>query len=303
MPQPIPDAFSTMILDREGERAREWVETLPATVDGLFQKWGLAPDGPPLYGMCSVVLPVRTADGGRGALKVGRIDDETRAEPLALGAWSGRGAVEVLRLDEATGAMLLERLDERRVLLDVPIDRALDIAAELLRGLRVPAVPGLRRASATAARWVGEFPDDWHRLGGPCPRSLITRAVELCAELAEPPAEPSILHGDLHYANILGRGADGWAVIDPKPLAGDPAYEVVPLLRNRWSEIRDGGPGGAAVERRMRRFAERAAIDPATAYEWCLVRSVDDAMWFQENGYADRAAISWDIAGTMAARL
>lgn len=301
MPQRIPDDFSAMVLDREGERAREWVEALPATVDGLLDAWELAPDGPPMYGMCSVVLPVRTADGQPGALKVGWIDDETRAEPLALRAWSGRGAVEVLRVEEDTGAMLLERLDEHRVLLDVPIDRALDIAARILRGLRVPPVPGLRRASATAARWGTEFPDDWRRLAEPCPRSLLASAVDLCAKLAEPPAEPSILHGDLHYANILGRGADGWAAIDPKPLAGDPAYEVVPLLRNRWSEIR--GPGGTAVERRMRRFAEPAGIDPETAYEWCLVRSVDDALWFQENGYADRAAVSWDIAGSMSAFL
>ncbi|MCI4066792.1 aminoglycoside phosphotransferase family protein [Micromonospora sp. R77] len=288
-----------MIVEREGEPGRTWIDQLPATVAGLLEKWELHQDGPPLYGMCAVVLRVRTANGGRGALKVGWIDDETRAESLALQTWAGRGAVSVLRSDEASGAMLLERLDEQRTLHDVPIEQALDIAAAILKDLRVPAVAGLRSTSDTAARWSGEFLEDWERLGRPCDEALLTSAVQLCKELSVPPAEPSLLHGDFHYANILGRGEDGWAAIDPKPQSGDPAYEVVPLLRNRWSEIRGGDATNATVERRMERFAEVAVLDLATTYKWCLVRSVDDALWFQENGYADLAEISWDIARSM----
>lgn len=292
-----------MILSREGEQARQWVETLPTTVEGLVEEWGLRQDGSPMYGMCAVVLPVRTPSGEQGALKVGFVDSETRAEPLALRAWDGRGAVRLLRSEDSTGAMLLERLDEQRVLLDVPIQRALDIAAGILGALRAPAVPGLRQASDTAARWETEFPEDWERLGKPCSRVLLLSAVELCTQLAVPPSEPSILHGDFHYANILGRGADGWAAIDPKPLAGDPTYEVVPLLRNRWEEIRGGESGNATVERLMRRFADMAQLDLEVTCQWALVRSVDDALWFQENDYPDRAKISWDIAESMSACL
>lgn len=295
----ISDEFAGMIIAREGEAAREWVEQLPSTVDSLLREWELTQDAQPLYGMCAVVLGVRTANGGPGALKVGWIDVETRAEPSALRAWGGRGAALLLREDGASGAMLLERLDERRVLLDVPIEQALDIAAAILGSLRVPAVQGLRVTSDTAGRWSKEFPEDWQRLGEPCSESLVTSAVQVCRELAVPPPELSTLHGDFHYANILGRGAHDWAAIDPKPLNGDPAYEVVPLLRNRWPEIRGDDPSSATVERRMRRFAELAALDLAATYKWCLVRSVDDAMWFQENGYADRAHISWDIAELM----
>ena len=89
-----------------------------------------------MYGMCAVVLPVHCEDGKRGALKVSWLDDETRLESVALRTWGGHGAVSVLRTDEMVGTMLLERLDERRVLLDVPIQEALDTAAYLLRELR-----------------------------------------------------------------------------------------------------------------------------------------------------------------------
>lgn len=295
----ISTDFSTMILGREGEAARGWLEALPRTVEDLLDRWHLRPEGPPIYGMCAVVLPVRREDGQCGALKVGWLDDETRLEPVALRAWGGHGAVSVLCTDEGLGAMLLERLDERRVLLDVPIQEALDTAADLLRELRVPAPAGLRSVGGIAARWGTEFLKDWQRLGKPCPERLVSAAVDACAELAVLPSEPWLLHGDFHYANILGRGKDEWAAIDPKPLKGDPAYEVVPLLRNRWSEIQGGDETNATVQQRVERFADKAELAPLTMRWWCLVRSVDDAMWFQEKGYKARAEISWDIARTM----
>ena len=154
-----------------------------------------------------------------------------------------------------------------------------------------------------AARWGAEFLEEWRRLGKPCPEGLVSSAVDVCAELAVLPSESSLLHGDFHYANILGRGKDAWAAIDPKPLKGDPAYEVVPLLRNRWSEIRGGDETNTTVQQRMERFAEMAELEPMTVRRWCLVRSVDDAMWFQEHGYEARAEISWDIAKAMLADL
>ena len=292
-----------MILRREGETAREWLKTLPYTVGGLLDRWHLRQEGPPMYGMCAVVLPVHCEDGKRGALKVTWVDEETRLESVALCTWGGHGAVSVLRTDEVAGAMLLERLDERRVLLDVPIQEALDTAAGLLRKLRVPAPAELRSVGDIAARWGTEFLEDWRRLGEPCPEKLISSAVDVCAELAVPPSESSLLHGDFHYANILGRGKDAWAAIDPKPLKGDPAYEVVPLLRNRWSEIRGGDETNATVRQRVERFAGMAELEPMTVRRWCLVRSVDDAMWFQEHGYEARAEISWDIAKAMLADL
>ncbi|HEY0189310.1 MAG TPA: aminoglycoside phosphotransferase family protein [Cellulomonas sp.] len=296
---PTSPEFSAMIAAREGAAGVEWLSRLPGTVDTLLQTWELHPQGPTLYGTCAVVVPVRTADGGQAALKVGLIDDETRGEPAALRAWAGNGAVRLLRADEPHGALLLERLDERRTPLHLPVQQALDVATDLVAELRAPAVAGLRLASDTAGRWSTELFDDWQRLGRPCGEPLLRSALEVCQELSVPVAEPSIVHGDLHDANILGRGPDGWAAIDPKPLAGDPASEVVPLLRNRWSQIRGDDPTDASVGRRVRRFAERAGLDLDAAYRWCLVRSVDDALWFQDTGQPERAEISWDMARCM----
>ena len=47
----------------------------------------------------------------------------------------------------------------------------------------------------------------------------------------------TMIHGDLHYENVLAADREPWLVIDPKPTNGDPHYEVAPLLWNRWEEL------------------------------------------------------------------
>ena len=45
-------------------------------------------------------------------------------------------------------------------------------------------------------------------------------------------ATPVLLHGDLRPGTVRGVGR-GWAAVAPRPVTGDPAYEVAAVLR-RW---------------------------------------------------------------------
>ena len=92
---------------------------------------------------------------------------------------------------------------------------------------------------------VGEtIPADWEASGRPYPRRLVELAVDACRSLAAD--EPCVLHQDFHGGNVL-RAGDGWLVIDPKPLVGDPAFDAASLLRDRRWLL-----GGAEDERRIR---------------------------------------------------
>src|SRR3954471_14478903 len=104
----LPDGVLDMA--HRDERWAGWVDTLPATAQGLLEEWQLALDGPPQHGFCSLVLPVRTSGGGPAMLKVGFPEEESEHEHLALRRWAGRGAVQLLRADPHRWAMLLERL-------------------------------------------------------------------------------------------------------------------------------------------------------------------------------------------------
>jgi streptomycin 6-kinase len=92
-----------------------------------------------------------------------------------------------------------------------------------------------------------------------------------------------IVHGDLHYMNVLAAPSDvvaergEWLAIDPKPMSGDPHYEIAPMLWNRWDElagdVRDG------LRRRFLTLVDHAGLDEARARNWVVVRMVLNANW------------------------
>ena len=49
-----------------------------------------------------------------------------------------------------------------------------------------------------------------------------------------------MIHGDLHYENVMAADREPWLAIDPKPMSGDPHYELAPMLWNRFEELATG---------------------------------------------------------------
>jgi streptomycin 6-kinase len=73
-------------------------------------------------------------------------------------------------------------------------------------------------------------------------------------------------------------------VIDPKPLAGDPGFELLPALRNRWSDVLAANDIARAVRRRFDLMTDIAAIDRARAAHWTFARLLQNALWDIESG-------------------
>jgi len=80
-------------------------------------------------------------------------------------------------------------------------------------------------------------------------------------------ATRSVIHGDLHYENVLAADREPWLVIDPKPINGDPHYEVASMLWNRWGELAGNIRGG--VRRRLQTVVSAADLNPDRARAWC----------------------------------
>src|SRR5690606_26934517 len=129
--------------------ARAWLAGLPRTGGGLLERWDLRPDGPTAYGMASIVLPVRRADGPPAAPQPQRPRGETPAAAIGLRTGRGGGLGRLLGSDEESGGRLRERLDASRPRSAVAADgAAVQILAELLARLTsVPAPAGLRSLS------------------------------------------------------------------------------------------------------------------------------------------------------------
>lgn len=265
----------------------DWVRRLPAIAVDMLARWRLRPDGRPMHGHCSLVLPVRTADGAAAVLKISFPDDESEHEHVVLRRWAGAGAVRLLSADPHRRAMLLERLHGADLTGLTDVD-ACRVVAGLYRRIHVPAMPPLRTLGSYLRRWNADLAA--LPRGAPIPRRLVEQAAALGADLAAESATSSrVIHCDLHYANVLAADREPWLAIDPKPVNGDPHYEIAPMLWNRWEEL--GGDVREGVRRRFHTLVDAAGFDEDRARAWVVVRMVHNAMWALQDG--PRADPGW----------
>jgi streptomycin 6-kinase len=278
----VPVALRASHAKYFGNATTAWIRSLPDQVSRWRQEWQLRLDGTPQSGVVALVVPVLRADGTPAVLKLQPVDDETRGEPIALACWGGDGAVRLLERDPATGSMLLERLDATRSLASMPEARAISMIAGLLRHLnRLPAPPTLRRLDDIANRIVADASAVVARAVDAEERSLLAICIARLAELITEPVAGRLLHWDLHYDNVLARPGDGevWVAIDPKPLAGDPGFELLPALWNRWAEVTATGDIRRALLRRFDLMIEVQGLDGERAAVWTLARVLQNAVW------------------------
>jgi streptomycin 6-kinase len=241
-------------------------DNLAAATQSQLDQWNLHPDGEPHRGSGSMVVPVRTSDGAQAVLKIGFADAPSEHEHLVLRRWAGNGAVRLLRADPRRRALLLERLGPRNLTALPDVD-ACEIVGRLYHRIHVPAMPQLPTLATYLERWASDF--EALPRSAPIPHRLVEQAIVLCRQLAEERAD-TVVHGDLDYTNVLAADREPWLVIAPKPLNGDPHYEVAPMLWSRWDElagnVRDG------VRRRFYRLVDAAGLDEQRARAWVILR-------------------------------
>lgn len=276
-----------------GSHWADWVARLPSVVERLIAEWAVVVDGPSVHGNCSVVMPVRTDAGEPAMLKVGFPEEDSEHEHLALRRWGGHGAVRLLRAEPHLRALLLERLGPTD-LAAVPEEQACEVMAGLYRQLHVPALGSLRSLAAFVEHQSAQLAN--LPRSAPIPHRLVEQAVTLGSQLCADGSVPQrVLHTDLHYANVLAGGRERWLAIDPKPLNGDPHYEIAPMLWNRWAEI-PRGRERSGVLRRLWSLVDAAGFDEDRARGWVVVRMVHNAMWETQERNPDRNWITRCIA-------
>jgi streptomycin 6-kinase len=300
----VPDGLAASHALYKGAAGHAWIEALPHLAATMLERWRLTPTGPGRHGMVALVLPVRRADGGPAALKLQPVDGESEGEPAALRAWHGDGAVRLIEHDPDTGSMLLEALDPARSLNDVPdLYQALTVLTRLLaRLVAVPPPPGLRHLRAIAAGMLERTPAALPRLADPAERRLLADCAAALREVADEPGD-ALLHWDLHYENVLAplpealaAGREPWLAIDPKPLAGDPCFDLLPALHNRFV------PDPRDVLRRFDLMTEILALDRRRALRWTLARVLQNSLWSTEEGATTLATDQRLIAEALLAR-
>ena len=220
-------------------------------------EWALKLGAPFAGSNFSYVVPA----GDDAVLKiVSPDDDEADEEADALALWDGAGAVRVLRHDRGRRALLLERAHPGTDLSGLPEDAATAIAVDVATCLWQPA--------GAPFRWIGDHVPRWldaAQRGREPGHELIPTARKLYRSLNV--GRAVLVHGDLHHHNILNTGKT-YHAIDPKPMLGEPEYDVASFL---WNPI-ESRLERDRTERRLAAFAA-AGLDQHRMRAWAVIRA------------------------------
>jgi len=290
----LPTSFLQTIQEVFPDRGAIWLAELPALIARFEQRWSLVVAAPFSNLTYNFVAPVRRADGSGAVLKLGVPNKEINTEIEALRLYAGQGMARLLASDPEQGALLLERLQPGTSLLNVADDAAATVAAgQVMRQLRQPLPP--EHPFPTVEKWAAGLARLREQFGGgtgPLPEPLVSQAEGLFRDLLASSAAPVLLHGDLHHDNILAAERAPWLALDPKGVAGEPAYEVGALMRNPR-------PHPAAVlARRASILSEMLEIDRGRILAWSLAQAVLSAWWSIEDkghGWEDAIAVAEQI--------
>lgn len=246
----------------------EWEARLPEWVAAAEQRFGVHAGKRFDPGAGGFVAPV----SDDAVLKVGFPHFEAEREPDALALVAGDGSPRLFARADDLHAMLLERARPGTPLWSLPEEEALPVAADALERFwrPLPEDQPFRELAGEAARWAETLPEPWR---------------PLARELGESIDERFLLHQDFQGSNVL-RSERGWLVIDPKPLAGDRAFDLASLLRDRRWEI-----DAHVVRRRFDHLTERLQLDRARVRGWGIVHALAWATGPEDE--AHRAVAGW----------
>ncbi|MFD8520267.1 aminoglycoside phosphotransferase family protein [Streptomyces capillispiralis] len=273
----IPEELAAAQEKFNKEAGRAFIAALPDLTADFLHRWDLRVTGPSMHGVSALVLPVDRADGTPAVLKLQLRDHESEGEPVALRLWNGDGAVRLLDHDEPTGTMLLERLDATRMLAHRPdVHEGVLVIARLLAHLHTtPAPPGMRHLRDIAAALLERTPRALPRIPDPAARRIVADCAAAVREVADEPGD-RLLHWDLHDENVLASDRAPWLAIDPKPLAGDPGFDLWPALANNFDPDDIGW--------RFDAMTDVLGLDRARARAWTYGRLLQNCLWEIEDG-------------------
>ncbi|WP_022903395.1 aminoglycoside phosphotransferase family protein, partial [Curtobacterium sp. B8] len=245
-----------------------WHRTVPDRLAAAVARWDLRPGRVITGGSVSHVQAVTTADGGAAVLKLSFPHREARDEAAALAWWGGEGAVRLLAVDpDDPFVLLLERCDPGTRLVDrtdLSAAERLAIGAGAVARLWAAGVPDaspFERLVDVCDEWADLAEERMRTLAPPLDPGIVRHGIALLRELPRSAPATVVVHGDHNPGNVLMAGREPWLVIDPKPMTGDPAYDLCPLLVQVDDPFAHPDPGTVLADR-VGLLADRTGLAP-----------------------------------------
>lgn len=300
LPENLPERFKKNIIGLFGVQGEKWLADLPEITDEICDKWSLRINKVFENLSFNYVASCTDQTGEKYVLKIGVPEEDSPIlnEKRALEAFDGKGAVRLLKFDEKTWAMLLERALPGETLGDICDEdyaRAVEIAIGIMKEL--PREPVNKGDFVNLETWINGLNRAVKANFEP---AYVAKAQTFFAELIEPFERKILLHGDIHFDNILSAKRAAFLAIDPKGIVGEIGYEIAVFLNDLegWTADRDDQKEILRVA--LESFSKAFAISTQNLRKWVYSFAVLSAWWtvedFGENKKENilRADI-WDV--------
>jgi streptomycin 6-kinase len=281
----------------------EWEAGAATMLGTMLERWKLRSGEVFTAGVAGTTVAVTREDGDSAVLKLGFPHAEAVWEAVGLQLMPAGLAPRVLRQDVWTWALLLETVRPGTALSEhpLPATEALAIGGRLLAELSLPLTAD--SPLPTVAEMISPLAErmraglDGHReaLDALAVTEQMWRGTEELADLLRDTGESRLVHGDFNPGNILDAGAGRWVVIDPKPMRGDPSFDLAPLVAQLGSPFSGAEPWDRLAEQ-LAIAATAAGLDATRSARWGFARGALSLSWYLDDG-------SHELAATEAAEL
>lgn len=279
----LPAKFKRNISGLHGAEGDKWLADLPRIVNEILDKWSLRIERVYPNLSYNFVAACGNRRGEMSVLKIGVPEENSSLtyEKKALDAFGGNGAVKLLDFASNLNAMLIERAFKGETLSEVcgeNYEKAVEIAIDVMRNL--PRETLNKNAFINLENWI----DGLNRAVevGFEPEKT-AKAQRFFSELIEPFEHKILLHGDVHFDNILSATREPFLLIDPKGLIGEIGYEIAVFLNDLAGWTTHLPHRKEFLNSAVKSFSDAFAVSAEDLRKWAYSFAVLSAWWMLED--------------------
>jgi streptomycin 6-kinase len=154
----------------------------------------------------------------------------------------------------------------------------------------------MQTLAAEVRTWGSSMPERFESVHQPFDEQLMRDAEVMFRSFGPSQMDSVLLHGDVRLDTFLLDGERAVA-IDPKPLAGEPAFDVAALLRDGPGElVRDPAAGRQRLQGRLEQLTDLLDVRASRVRGWAFAVAVDTGLYAYETGDIDGGDLMIEVA-------
>ena len=200
-----------------------------------------------------------------------------RLGSMLMVCWNGEGAAKIFKHDE--NALLMERATGKLSLKQMVISGNEDTANQIICDVaaKLHSVNcGNIEVLVPLPVWFAALEPAADKFDG-----VLADCNAVANRLLKLNNETVVLHGDIHYDNILDSGTRGWIAIDPKGLKGERAFDFANIFCNPNIEI---AASPFRLSKQVKFISKAADLNRKRLLEWVVAWAGLSAAWIINDG-------------------